>query len=184
MPATDQDRDVSNKAKIVIGALIALGLVAATGRALSGTPGDAAIFETIIEIDLRHDATVARSQGKHVMIMFVQDGCPPCMKMKREVLTDPAVQAYFKQHFLSYDVNIFGDLPVIDHNGVALTEKTYAGRERIRGTPTFRFFGANGQLVHQHTGALSKNDFVRLGEFVAAQRYRSAQPLHHRDGEI
>ena len=178
-----QAKDLSTKttAKFVIGTLIVLGFTIGAGRALSATAGDEAIFETIIEIDLRHDAGVARSQGKHVMIMFVQDGCSACLKMKREVLTDPSVQAYFKNHFLSYDVNIFGDLPVIDQGGVALTEKTYAGRERIWGTPTFRFFGENGRLVYQHTGALSKADFVRLGEFVAAQRYRSAKSFQRAD---
>lgn len=127
-----------------------------------------AVFEPIIEINLRQDAHLALSQGRHVMVMFIKEGCSPCEQMKREVLNDPAVQAYFKKNFLSYYVNIYGDLPFIDAAGVALTEKTYAAREGIWGTPAFHFFGKDGRLVHKHIGGLSKDAFIRMGQKVAA----------------
>ena len=127
-----------------------------------------AVFEPIIEINLRQDARLALSQGRHVMVMFIKDGCSPCEQMKREVLTDPEVQVYFKKNFLSYHVNIYGDLPFINAAGVALTEKTYAAREGIWGTPAFHFFGKDGRLVHKHIGGLSKEAFIRMGQKVAA----------------
>ncbi len=159
-----------NRMKFIVGTLLVVGLIAAAGVARSGLATYEAVFEPIIEINLRQDSNLALSQGKQVMVMFIKDGCSPCVQMKQEVLTDPAVQAYFKEHFLSYHVNIFGDLPFIDASGVALTEKTYAKQEGIWGTPAFYFFGKHGQLVHKHIGALTKNDFVRLGQLVAARR--------------
>lgn len=163
--------------KLIIMVLL-IQLLSATGASASENnnmfPGSSttvnyeAVFEPIIEINLRQDAHLALSQGRHVMVMFIKEGCTPCEQMKREVLTDPEVQAYFKKNFLSYHVNIYGDLPFIDAAAVALTEKTYAAREGIWGTPAFHFFGKDGRLVHKHIGGLSKDAFIRMGQKVAA----------------
>ncbi|MBE9515377.1 MAG: thioredoxin fold domain-containing protein [Proteobacteria bacterium] len=133
------------------------------------------LFEPIIEIDFINDSRRASTEGKHLMVMFVKDGCVPCIKMKQQVLSDPKVTTFFKQNFISYRVNIFGDLPVIDHGGKMMTEKTYARREGIWGTPTFHFYGANGQLIRKRTGFLSVRDFIGLGEHVVSRSYKTAK---------
>ncbi len=138
----------------------------------AGPGATATIFEPIMEIDLRGDGQRAWRQQKHLLIMFTKDGCTPCERMKRAVFPDAQVQQFFRQRFVAYEVNIFGDLPIVDRNGEALTEKRYAQRENIWGTPAFYFFGEDGELVFKHTGALSKKKLLALGEFVAARFYR------------
>lgn len=170
MPTADRNPKMHKKAKYLASALIGLGLIASTGVIRSNVATYEAVFEPIIEIDLRQDSNNALGQSKQVMIMFVKDGCSPCEVMKRDVLTGPEVQAYFKKNFLSYYVNIYGDLPFVDAAGVALTEKTYAKREEIWGTPAFHFFGKDGKLVHKYVGGLSRGAFLRMGETVAALR--------------
>lgn len=131
-----------------------------------------AMFEPIIEIDLAEDARRAAAQKKHLMIMFVKDGCTPCLKMKKDVLPDPTVQQFFTQHFLAYSVNTFGDLPPIDQDKAQLSEKLYARREGILGTPAFYFFDGTGRVVYKHTGFLEKHEFLLVGRFVAEGHYR------------
>ncbi len=168
MPAADRNRKLNKAAKHMASVLLGLGLIASTGVIRSNIATYEAVFEPIMEIDLRQDSNSALAQGRHVMIMFTKDGCAPCERMKRDVLTESEVQAYFKKNFLSYHVNIFGDLPFVDAGGVALTEKTYAKREGIWGTPAFHFYGENGQLIYKHIGGLSKDSFLRMGQTVAA----------------
>jgi len=178
-----QARQVSRTGWMIFAAL-ALGLpglVEAANPDPSGPDGYEAVFEPIIEIDLRQDTGQARRTGRYVMIMFTKEGCSPCERMKQDVLTDPDVQTYFTKNFLSYHVNIFGDLPIIDADGVTLTEKRYAAREGIWGTPEFRFYGENGKLLYRHRGALSKNDFLRLGQFIGARQYRSGEVFTRRE---
>jgi thioredoxin-related protein len=141
---------------------------------LGAALADEVIFSSIMEIRLHEDARLATSQGQHLMIMFTKDGCSPCLEMKKHVLTDPRVQAYFRRHFLSYTVNIFGDLPIVDRSGEWLTEKTYAKRENIWGTPTFYFFGPDGQIIQKHTGALSANEFLSLGKSIVVRQSQHA----------
>lgn len=130
------------------------------------------MFEPIMEIDLEQDASRAAAQDRHLMIMFVKDGCAPCQKMKKDVLPDPAVQQYFAKHFLAYNVNTFGSLPLIDQNKARLSEKAYARGEGIWGTPTFYFFDGAGRVVYKHTGFLAKREFMMLGHFITERRYR------------
>jgi len=137
----------------------------------ANTAADDELFEPIMEINFRSEAQQAFQEGRHLIIMFVKDGCAPCLKMKRDVLPEPDIQAFFRQRFIAYNVNIFGDLPIVDGDGVELTEKDYAKRENIWGTPTFYFYGESGQVVFKHTGALSKEQFLALGEFVASKEY-------------
>lgn len=133
------------------------------------------MFNLFVDIDLKQDARLARSQGKHLMVMFVKEGCAPCIEMKQTVLNDPAVQKYYQQHFINYHVNILGDLPIVDTGGESLTEKTYANRHGIWGTPTFHFYGEQGQLVYQHAGFVNKQDFLKLGDYVSSNTYSSVK---------
>ncbi|MBI1425768.1 MAG: thioredoxin fold domain-containing protein [Gammaproteobacteria bacterium] len=157
--------------KSVVQTICVLSMVAGSSGIHAAPSSDEAIFDPILEVDLRHDGQRASREHKHLMIMFVKDGCSPCLQMKRDVLPDPDIQAFFRQRFIAYNINIFGDLPIVDGDGAEFTEKRYAKRENIWGTPTFYFYGKNGQVVFKHTGALSKEKFLALGEFVASKEY-------------
>jgi len=161
-------------------AMAVLGLLASAAvadRNSIHTSTGTTIFEPIFEVNLSRDATQAARDGKHVMIMFVKDGCSPCEKMKQQVLSDPVVQTYFQSHFLSYQINIFGDLTVIDRQGDQQTEKAYATREGIWATPEFRFFDENGDLIFRRVGAMTRTEFLMLGEFIATRHYRTESPI-------
>lgn len=165
--------------KKLFGMILSLALTGLAGGLQAGPSVNEDMFEPIIEINLVQDAHVAASHGKHLMIMFVKDGCTPCIKMKVQVLGDSVVKRFFTKNFLNYNVNIYGDLPVIDHEGTEMTEKGYAKSEGIWGTPMFYFFGAHGQLVYKHAGALSKQEFIQLGEFISARQYQTYKSFRH-----
>ena len=157
--------------------LASLVFTSVPGRA--NAQGDGNLFEMIFEVNLEQDARVATRNGKHLMIMFVKEGCAPCIRMKKTVLSDPAVQSYFRQNFVSYQVNIFGDLPVIDLDGERRTEKQYAKRQGIWGTPVFYFLGEDGRLVYKRIGFIGKQDFMKIGKYVSAHGYEALETVDH-----
>jgi len=118
----------------------------------------------------------ARDQGKKgVLIMFQQDECPYCHRMRTTVLNQKKVQEYYRQHFLIFHVDIEGDLEITDFSGQAMAEKDFAFKKnRVRATPVFAFFDLNGARVARYTGATTDVDeFLLLGQYVVAGEYES-----------
>ena len=60
----------------------------------------------------------AREQGKQgVLVFYEMDECPFCHYMKQNVLSQPVVQEYYREHFLNFMVDIGGDIEVADFSG-------------------------------------------------------------------
>ena len=153
-------------------AVVPLGPLAAAGA----TPRDAEqhFFDQTLG-DFREELANAREQGKQgVFIFFEMDECPFCHRMKESVLNQPEVQDYFKKHFLSFRVDIEGDVTITDFQGNEIAEKDFAFREhRVRATPVLQFFDLDGKPVARYTGATADaQEFLWLGEYVVQGVYK------------
>ena len=124
--------------------------------------------------DFTEELARAKAEGKQgVMLFFEMDDCPFCHRMKTTVLNQPEVQAYYRKHFLSFPVDVEGDVEITDFQGRTYTEKTFAEKvNRVRATPVFAFYDLNGRQVARYTGAT----FRRCGVH-AAGRVRGRRPL-------
>lgn len=125
--------------------------------------------------DLRAEAAEAQKAGKAgVLLMFHFDDCPYCAKMKREVLSRPEVQRYFRERFASVAIDTRGAQAVTGFDGRTLPEREFARSLGLRATPTFRFHSADGRQIAEHRGAIyDPAEFILLGEYVASGAYRS-----------
>lgn len=148
-------------------ALLWLGLCASLSVAKADNNE---FFEPILEINIAHDAQQAAQDNKLLMIMFTKSGCGPCARMHEHTLVDPQVKDFYARHMLAYDVNIFGDLPIIDAAGRQWTEKTYAKQEAVWATPALYFFDGRGEMIYKHVGYLDAPDFLALGTFLVEHR--------------
>ena len=64
----------------------------------------------------------AKEEGKKgVLIMFQQEECPYCQRMRTTVLNQNRVQDYYRQHFLIFHVDIEGDLEITAFTGQPAT---------------------------------------------------------------
>ena len=125
--------------------------------------------------DFSEELANAKEQGKQgVMIFFEMEECPFCHWMKLNVLNQPAVQAYYREHFLLFPVDIEGDVQITDFAGKSMSQKDFAFKEnRVRATPVIAFFDLNGKQVHRHTGRTSDmEEFLLMGKFVAEGHYK------------
>jgi thioredoxin-related protein len=126
--------------------------------------------------DYQEELETAKEQGKKgIMLFFEMDECPFCHRMKKTVLNRPEVQAYFRERFLLFPIDIEGDIEITDFKGETTSQKAFALKQfRVRATPVIAFFDLEGKLVHKYTGATSTpEEFLWLGEFVADGHYKS-----------
>lgn len=125
--------------------------------------------------DFPEELARAREEGKRgILLFFEMDECPFCHRMKQTVLNQPRVQEYYREHFLSFAVDVGGDLEIIDFQGEPMSEKDFAFKQnRVRATPVFQFYDLEGEPVARFTGATSGvEEFLWLGEYVAEGRYQ------------
>ncbi len=148
----------------------AVALPAATGR-----DPETHFFDDTFG-DFREELQRAREEGKQgIFIFFEMDECPFCHYMKTHVLNQPAVQDYFRKHFLNFAVDIEGDVEIVDFQGRPTTMKAFAFKQyRVRATPVLAFFDLDGKLVHRYTGRTAgPEEFLWMGEYVAEGHYRN-----------
>ena len=89
--------------------------------------------------DMREDLGTAAEQGKRLAILVEQHGCIYCTKLHEEVLSDPEVADFIKQHFVVVQLNMFGAEEVTDLDGTVMTEREAIRRWAISFTPTVIF---------------------------------------------
>ena len=141
--------------------------------AFAPTLGSAADFMIEpLDYDIPAEVADAAEAGKNLVIMFGQNGCPYCDKMRKRVFPHPKVAAQYNAHFIMFEVNIKGDLEVVSHDGEATTEKKYASKMRARATPLFVFYGKDGQDVLRLTGYQEPAIFMTAGRYVTSEAYK------------
>jgi thioredoxin-related protein len=155
-------------------ALAALLFVCALAPA-SAAEGWEGFFELSFG-DLRAEAADAQKSGKQgLVLMYHFEACPYCARMKREVLSRPEVQAYYRKHFRAIAIDTRGSQEITGFDGRALPENEYARAIGVRATPSFQFYAPDGTLLATHRGAIyDPAEFMLLGEYVASGAYRNA----------
>jgi len=126
--------------------------------------------------DLKSEIADARANGrKGVVVMYHFEECPYCRRMRKEVLSRPDVQDWYHREFTVVAIDILGDQPITGLDGRTLPEKEYARSVRIRGTPTFDFYGTDGSRLYRYVGGIYvPEDFLLLGRFVVAGAFRNS----------
>jgi thioredoxin-related protein len=111
-------------------------------------------------LDIREDVAEAAKDGKRLMVYFHQDGCPYCKRLVEVNFRDPQVVGKMRRHFVSIDVNIFGDREVTWTDGRRMPEKRFAALLKVQFTPTLVFFDEKAEVVHRINGYLPPERFM------------------------
>ena len=119
-----------------------------------------------IDNDIPGEVSAAAEEGKRLVIMFQQTGCPYCAKMRARVFPDPKVVEFYSKNFVLIYSNIRGDLPVVAPDGKEMSEKQLARKLRVRATPVLMFFNKDGSEALKVTGFLDAERFNKAGQFV------------------
>ncbi len=98
-------------------------------------------YESFLEMG--PDLQDAADQGKGLVVMFEQKGCPYCRELHRVNFNIPEIVDYQTAHFLTVQLNLWGDRVVTDFDGEQLPEKELAQKWMVNFTPTIVFFSGD-----------------------------------------
>lgn len=129
--------------------------------------------------DLGEDLAEANAEGKRLLLMFEQRGCIYCDKMHKEVFPEPEITQMIEDNYFVVQLNLHGDIEVVDFDGEALSEKDMARKWGILFTPTMMFLPEavdEGQTAQQAAvavmpGAFGKGTTLDMLTWVAEKRY-------------
>ena len=132
-------------------------------------------------LDLGEDLEEAASEGKRLAIFFEQKGCGYCRKMHEVNLRDPRIVDYIKANFHVIQLDLKGLREVTDFDGKTMTEREYAERVHMRGTPKIIFYpeklaqatgkGGLDGIAWTYEGYLQRGHFLNTFEFTVAKGY-------------
>lgn len=129
--------------------------------------------------DLQEDLDEANAEGKRLAIFFEQRGCIYCTKMHESVYPDPELSDYIDENFFVIQLNMHGDLEVVDFDGDTLTEKQIARKWGILFTPSVIFLPeeveegktAIQSAVAMMPGAFGRGTTLDMFTWVNEKRY-------------
>ncbi len=123
-------------------------------------------------LDMREDLAEAASQGKDLMIIVEQRGCPYCREMHEVNFNRAEILDLIRENYMVVQINMWGDREVVDFDGTEMTEKQLVRRWGANFTPTTLFFDSQAAdptdaLVFVLPGYFKPFHHARALEFVA-----------------
>ncbi len=123
-------------------------------------------------LNLKEDLEDSVREGKYLFIMFHQEGCPFCDKMRRTTFQDKEVQSYYTKHFNMIEIDIKGSLEMVDLDGRKITEREFALKHGIRLTPVFMFLDKKGNVIAKVPGYIEPREFLLIGRWIVEEHYK------------
>jgi thioredoxin-related protein len=77
-------------------------------------------------LELADDVAEAAANGKRIMLIFHQDGCPYCNRLIEVNLAQRDIEQYLRRNFDVVALNMWGDREVVSVGGETYTEKAFA----------------------------------------------------------
>ena len=103
-------------------------------------------------LDLGGDLGEAKANGKRLVIIWEQRGCPYCKRMHEVNLRIPRIVNSIKDNFVVIQLNLWGDREVTDFDGEVLKEKDLANKWGVLFTPTSIFYPETVEKIGGKTG--------------------------------
>lgn len=105
------------------------------------------------EIGLTKALEQSKISHKPVFFFCYASWCPHCKKMRETLFTDPAVIAFYDQHFVCVQQDMEKGVGVELHK-----------RFDIKSYPTFIFIDSSGTILYRLTGEFKAAQFIAEGE--------------------
>lgn len=127
-------------------------------------------------LDLKEDHAEAVANGKGLIILFEQRGCPYCKELHRVNFAKNEIRDYINKNFNVLQLDIWGSRTVTDFDGKEYEERDLARAWRVTFTPTMVFYSKNKSPTKDGESArlpgyfkpfhfLSMLEFVSEGKF-------------------
>ena len=121
-------------------------------------------------LDFKADIDEANANGKRIMVLFYQDGCPYCNALVELNLSQKNIENMMQNNFDVIAINMWGNREVANIDGKTYTEKTFARAVKVQFTPTIVFFDETGKIILRLNGYLPPQRFKMALSYVAQHK--------------
>ena len=131
-------------------------------------------------LEFSDDLKDAAAQGKDLMIIIEQEGCPYCRELHRVNFSRPEIVEYIQAHFVVVQLDLYGSRGTVDFDGEAMEEKDVVSKWGAQFTPTTIIFsGENADAtsardaeVFRMPGYLKPFHYITSLEYIATDAYK------------
>ncbi len=120
-------------------------------------------------MELEEDIAEAAEQGKRLMLVFHQDGCPYCNAFVERNLAQSDIEQTLKTQFDVIEINMWGDREVVSMDGKTYSEKEFAAALQVQFTPTVLFLTEEGGLSLRLNGYYDPDKFRVALDYVTGK---------------
>lgn len=117
-------------------------------------------------MELEEDVAEAAAEGKRLMLLFHQDGCPYCNAFVEKNLAQKDIEDTLKSKFDVIEINMWGDREVVSVGGEVYSEKEFAKALKVQFTPSVLFLTEEGQLSLRLNGYYDPDRFRLALDYV------------------
>jgi thioredoxin-related protein len=137
--------------------------------------------------DMADDLEEARASGKRMLIMIEQRGCIYCTRMHEHVYIDDEISRMLREDYFVVQMNLFGNVPVTDLDGVEMDERDMMVRWGVVFTPTLIFMPEevpDSGTVRDNAAMIMPGAFERgttrlMLQWVLERGYESDEHFQH-----
>lgn len=118
-------------------------------------------------MELEEDVAEAAAEGKRLMLLFHQNGCPYCNAFVERNLAQKDIEDTLKEKFDVIEFNLWGDREVVSVDGETYSEKEFAQALGVQFTPTLLFLTEEGKLALRLNGYYGPDRFRHVLDYVS-----------------
>ncbi|WP_420410794.1 thioredoxin family protein [Roseibium sp.] len=131
-------------------------------------------------LELADDLAEAADNGKDLLILIEQAGCPYCRELHEVNLRIPRITDYLNEKFLVVQLDMRGSREVVDFDGTAMEERALVRKWAVNFTPTMMFVPkealdgtgtAKERTVMTMPGYFKPFHFDTMLHFIASDAY-------------
>jgi thioredoxin-related protein len=124
-------------------------------------------------LEMGPDLEEAAAEGKGLIILFEQRGCPYCRELHEVNFERPEIVDFLTGSFEIVQLNLWGDREVVDFDGETLSEKKLAAKWYVNFTPTMIIIPAEAAGVQsvREAAAFTMPGYFKPFHFVSSLEY-------------
>ncbi|MDE9449117.1 thioredoxin family protein [Aliiroseovarius sp. Z3] len=132
-------------------------------------------------LEMADDLAEAGAEGKDLLILIEQQGCPYCRELHEVNFARQQIVDYLQENFMVVQLNMFGAREVVDFDGEALEERDLTVKWGVNFTPTVVIFpsdasdtsSARAAEAFRMPGYFKPFHFLKSLEYVTSDAYQS-----------
>lgn len=116
--------------------------------------------------------TLAAKEKKPVIIDFYTSWCRWCKVMDEKTFSDPEVQAYLAEHFVTIRLNAESRSERYTYRGKEYSPVDLTRSFKVRGFPSLAYLDGDGELITIVPGFVPKETFLPFLHYIKKECYK------------